>query len=118
MATPRKTDFAIANASAPWTLRSAGGSRPTLIVWGSPAPAESILDRLARAGLAVLTPPERTTPADLVSALASVPAPLRVALVEPPTAEVARSLDVSKIPWRRVTSEWDELPGWFTEPAP
>lgn len=113
MATPRKTDFVIPDASAPWTLRSAGGSRPTLIVWGTRAASDSILDRLARSGLAVLTPPEHATPADLVAALASVPPPVRVALVETPAADVSKTLDDRQIPWRRVTSEWDELPGWF-----
>lgn len=117
VATPRKSELSIPNASAPWTLRSAGGSRPTLIVWGARAPSDSILDRLARSGLAVLTPPEHATPPDLAAALASVPAPVRVALVETPAADVPKILDARQIPWRRVTSEWDELPGWFTEQA-
>lgn len=115
VATPRKTDFSISNASAPWTLRSAGGSRPTLIIWGASA-HESVLDRLARAGLAILTPPEKATPADLIAALESAPAPVRVAFGEPPTAEVSRILGTKSIPWRQVTSDWDEVPRWFSEP--
>lgn len=117
VATPRKSDFSVPKASAPWTLRSAGGSRPTLIVWGAPAVSDSILDRLARSGLAVLTPPAHATPADLAAALASVPAPVRVAVVDTPGPEVSQTLDARQIPWRRVTSEWDEVPGWFTERA-
>ena len=114
MATPRKTDFSISNASAPWTLRSAGGSRPTLIIWGMPVP-ESVLDRLARAGLAILTPPAHATAADLMAALENVPAPVRVALGGTPSAEVSKILNAKEIPWRRVTSGWDDVPSWFSE---
>ena len=115
MATPRKTDFSISNTSAPWTLRSAGGSRPTLIIWGTPVP-ESVLDRLARAGLAILTPPAQATPADLTAALESVPAPVRVAVGGTPSADVSRLLEAKEIPWRQVTSDWDDVPSWFSEP--
>lgn len=114
VATPRKSDFPIPNTRASWTLRSAGGSRPTLVVWGTP-PAESILDRLARSGLAVLTPPEHATPADLASALASLPGSVRVALTRSPTADESKALDELPTLWRCVKSEWDELPGWFAE---
>lgn len=115
MATPRKTDFSISNASAPWTLRSAGGSRPTLIIWGTTV-REPVLDRLARAGLAILTPPEPATPADLMAALENVPAPVRVAFGGSPSADVSKLLDEKGIPWRRVTSDWDDVPRWFSEP--
>jgi len=114
VATPRKTEFPISNASAPWTLRSAGGSRPTLIIWGTTA-RESVLERLARSGLAVLTPPEQATPADLMAALENVPAPVRVALGGTPSAEVSKILNAKEIPWRRVTSDWDDVPSWFSE---
>lgn len=114
VATPRKTEFPIPNALAPWTLRSAGGSRPTLIIWGTPV-QESVLDRLARAGLAILTPPEQATPADLVAALENVPAPVRVALGGTPSADVSKLLEAKEIPWRRVTSDWDDVPSWFSE---
>ena len=114
VATPRKTDFSISNDSAPWTLRSAGGSRPTLVIWGTTV-RESVLDRLARAGLAVLTPPEQATPADLMAALENVPAPVRVALGGTPSAEVSKLLDAKEILWRRVTSDWDDVPSWFSE---
>ena len=114
VATPRKTEFPISNASAPWTLRSAGGSRPTLIIWGTPV-QESVLDRLARAGLAVLTPPAHATPADLMAVLENVPAPVRVALGGTPSAEVSRLLDAKEIPWRQATSNWDDVPSWFSD---
>jgi len=115
LATPRKAEFSIPNASAPWTLRSAGGARPTLIVWGKPVPADSVLDRLARAGLAILTAPEHATSAELLAALEMIPAPVRVAFLETPATDVSKSLDAKAIPWRCVTSEWDEVPRWFQE---
>lgn len=113
MATPRKTEVSIPNASAPWTLRSAGGSRPTVIVWGKPTPLDSVLDRLARGGLAVLTPPEQATRADLFAVLAHLPAPVRVVFSEIPETDMSKSLDAKEIPWRCVNSEWDDVPRWF-----
>jgi len=85
-----------------------------LIIWGTPV-QESVLDRLARAGLAILTPPEQATPADLVAALENVPAPVRVALGGTPSADVSKLLEAKEIPWRRVTSDWDDVPSWFSE---
>jgi hypothetical protein len=78
-------------------------------------PPDSVLDRLARAGLAILTPPEQASADALRAVIESVPAPLRVALVETPEADVPKFLDARGIPWRRVSSEWDDVPGWFAE---
>ena len=87
--------------------------RPTVIVWGAPPASEAVLDRLARAGFAVLTPPPHAGPADLETAAGSFPPPVGVAFLEPPGPGLTQTLDARRIPWLPVNGNWDDVPHWF-----
>ena len=89
-----------------------------MIVWGAPPAPDAVLDRLARAGFAVLTPPPHADSADLRRALASLPAPVGVAFLEPPVPGLSDALDARGIPWLPVNGNWDDVPRWFAGRRP
>lgn len=114
LATPRQSAITVAGSTCSWTLRSAGGSRPSLIVWGR-APAEAVLERLARAGLAVLTHSPQAELSDLLLLVDTLLGrPVGVAAAETPGAELTNAMDVKQIPLLAVT-DWDAVPRWAVE---
>ena len=125
LATPRQSEHALPDAPGSWILRSSGGPRPALIVWGNPAPAGDVLDRFARAGYAVISPSSDVTAAGLVGildglsqgALASTVFDtvglLAVGQSAPPG--LTKALDERRIPWLNATTDWDAALRWFTE---
>ena len=126
LATPRKTEHPIAAPGEPrsWSLRSAGGARPALVVWGDAA--DAALDRLARAGFGVVTPSAGVTPDDLLTLVDQLPqgifggtrlSPVGVLLMESaPGAGPGLELEAKGIPWRKGTgSDWDDVVRWFAE---
>ena len=125
LATPRQSEHVLPNAPGSWTLRSAGGARPALIVWGSPAPAADVLDRFARVGYAVISPSPDVTPDGLLGILdglsrgvlaGTVLAPVGVLSVgKSADPGLARTFDERRIPWLHATSDWDTALRWFTE---
>jgi len=106
-------------------LRSAGGTRPALVVWGDPQPSDPVLDRLARAGFGVITPSFTGTPPDLATLLDGLPrgalggislTPVGVLCVGTgPGAGLPETLETKRIPWRRADDDWDGIVGWFAE---
>jgi len=122
LATPRKTEHTLEGGGS-WTLRSAGGARPALVVWGDPQPGDPALDRLARAGFGVITPSSAATPPDLVSLLEALPrgalggmtlTPVGVLCAGPgPDAGAIETLEAKRIPWRRTDGDWDGIVSWF-----
>jgi len=125
LATPRQSEHALSNAPGSWTLRSAGGPRPALIVWGHPAPAGEVLDRFARAGYAVLSPSPDVTADGLLSMLDELsrgafagtaldPVGL-LAVSQAADPGLARTLDKRRIPWHHASTDWDAALRWFTE---
>ena len=129
LATPRKTEHPLApNDPRSWTLRSAGGTRPALVIWGEPAPPDSVLDRLARAGFGVISHSPGLTAADLAALVDGLPrgtlggtklAPVGVVCVEPnPAAALIQTLEAKRIPWRQAEDGWDGLVAWFAERLP
>lgn len=114
LATPRQSEITVDGSTCSWTLRSAGGSRPSLIVWGRP-PADAVLERLARAGLAVLTPSPQAALSDLLLLVDTLPGEaVGVAAAETPGAELTNAMDVKRIPLLTVT-DWDAVPRWAAE---
>lgn len=89
-----------------------------MIVWGTTPAPDAALDRLARAGFAVLTPPPRAGSADLQRALESLPPPLGVAFLEPPDPDLSKALNAGGIRWLSVNGNWDDIPRWFAGGRP
>jgi hypothetical protein len=112
LATPRKSEHTLPRDSGSWTLRSAGGKRPALIIWGTP-PSDATLDRLARSGLAVITTSLDAVLDDLIHAVKSSGlGSVALAFADAPPADLPTRLDEQAIPWLRVTGDWDDLPRW------
>lgn len=115
MATPRRSEHVLPRDSGSWTLRSAGGKRPALIIWGTP-PADATLDRLARSGLAVITTSLDAVLDDLIDAVHhSGLGALAFAFAETPPGDLPARLDRQGIPWLHVTDDWDTVPRWCAE---
>lgn len=114
LATPRQSEITVNGSTCSWTLRSAGGSLPSLIVWGR-APTEAVLDRLARAGLAVLTPSGPASVSDLLLLIETLRGrAVGVATGETPGPDLTKAMEMRKIPLLAAT-DWDALPRWFAE---
>jgi len=125
LATPRQSEHTLPGTPGSWTLRSAGGSRPVLVVWGTPVPAGDVLDGFARAGFAVVSPSPDVTAAGLVGILDGLSRgllagatlrPVGVLSVGPAAdSQLAQTLDKRRIPWRHETIDWDAALRWFAE---
>ena len=112
LATPRKSEHTLPGHSGSWTLRSAGGNRPALIVWGT-SPGDATLDRLARSGLAVITPPLEVPLDDFLDVIREVGlGSVAFAFTETPEGDLPKALDARAIPWLHVNDNWDDVPRW------
>lgn len=123
MATPRLSNFEVSGSQCIWTMRSAG-ARPCLVAWGTPRPADSTLDRLARAGFNVLSPSSEATVHDLILLVDDLRKRIfqwledtsqglaGIACAGTAPEDLSEAMVARKVPILEVT-DWDSVPRWF-----
>jgi hypothetical protein len=129
LATPRKSTFRLTSSKGevlPVEVTSGAGARPAVVLWPSGDFPPGLVDRLARAGFAVVTLATGHSAGDLGLILKALttgrlgPPPLSIGIAfvgGEPTPEVAGVADGAQLPARTVSApeDFDAMVSWFGE---